>query len=107
MVTIITHRNRRERKPVQNTERHRTNPQQRHNELCKALHKRRKNLFKKNGMTRDGNMRLVASIPPEVANEVVRNDGREALADDKYLIRRAEELGVPVRMGERKRRKRK
>ena len=105
MVHIITNRSRRERKPIQNTERFRTTPGQRQHELCKALSSQRKNLYRKDGMSRDGSTRHVASIPPEVVREVLRNDGREALGDDKYLIRRAEELGLPVRMGRSTRRR--
>jgi len=102
---IITHRNRRERKPVQNTELHRTNPAQRHAEINRSLNEQRRNLHRRDGMSKDGRGRLVASIPAEVIREVRRNDGAAAVQDTKYLIRRAEELGHPVRMGRSKRRR--
>ena len=104
-MNIITRRNRRERIPVQNTERHRTNPAQRHAEINRSLNEQRRNLYRKDGMSKDGHGRLIASIPAEVIREVQRNDGPEAVKDTKYLIRRAEELGHPVRMGRSKRRR--
>lgn len=102
---IIMRNSKRERAPIQNTQRYRTTPQQRHTEICKNLAEQRKNLHRKDGMSKDGRGRFVASIPAEVIREVQRNDGADAVKDTKYLIRRAEALGIPVRMGRSKRRR--
>ena len=42
--------------------------------------------------------RMVASIPPEVFAHVRRNEGREAATDIRYLIRKAQDLGLPVKV---------
>jgi len=102
---IITHRNRRERKPAVNTQRGRMSANQRFNELRQGLHEQRKRLRRKDGMGEKGQGRLVASIPAEVIREVHRNDGADAVKDSKYLIRRAKELGLPVEMGRSTRRR--
>jgi len=102
---IIMRKSKRERMPAQNTQRHRMTAQQRHEEINRDLAEKRKNLYRKNGMSKDGNSRFVASIPAEVVREVQRNDGADAVKDTAYLIRRAEALGHPVRMGQSKRRR--
>lgn len=59
----------------------------------------RKNLRDKKGWSKGKRLRHVARIPVEVQHYVLRNDGREASMDTKYLIRTAEKLGLNVRTG--------
>lgn len=51
----------------------------------------------KRGWAPGKTMKLKASIPAVVWEEVLKNDGPEACRDAKYLIHRAQELGLCVR----------
>jgi len=59
-------------------------------DLCRA----RASLRDPKGFSRGKTTRLVACIPPEVYNHVMRNEGREAAGDLRYLIRKSREFGI-------------
>lgn len=76
----------------------RSDPDRAEKMIHEGLQDRRKRLRDRKGWTDDKRMKLVASIPASVVEEVILNDGPEASRDLKYLIRRSEELGFRTRM---------
>jgi hypothetical protein len=88
----------RERKPVSPHD-PRMTPQQRFDQQRRIRGTMRKEMRRSKGWDKDKSMRHVASIPPEVHAEVLRNDGAEAARDPKYLIRRCRELGIDPTTG--------
>ena len=50
------------------------------------------------GWNKKKTMRLVARIPAEIIDHVRLNEGREAAADTRHVLRRAAELGIDCRV---------
>jgi len=63
-----------------------------------TLNDTRKNLRNRKGFNDTKTSRIVAQIPAEVYNHVVRNEGIEAARDNRYLIKAAEKLGIDCRV---------
>lgn len=66
----------------------------RERQIAKVIHNRKKNLVNKNGMSKDGNWRLRASVPVEVVEHIRRKDGQEAADDHDFVIKETKRLGV-------------
>jgi hypothetical protein len=71
---------------------------ERREEIFADLAAYRQALRHTNGWSKDRKTRFVASIPPEVYNHVMRNEGPEAVKDAKYMIRRSQQLGIDPRV---------
>lgn len=63
-----------------------------------TLKETRKNLRNRKGFNDTKTARLVAQIPAEVFNHVMRNEGAEAAQDNRYLIKAAGKLGIDCRV---------
>lgn len=89
---------------ISNIEKRPTNPVSGRNakeadrNIRQTLEHTRKNLRDPKGFSEDRNSRLVAQVPREVLNHVIRNEGRDAANDPKYLIRASEKLGYDSRV---------
>ena len=98
-LTIITHRKRdgTVERTVQNLNPYVT-PTQRERDIAEGLALSRKGLRDKKGWSKGKKTRLVARIPAEVVAHALKNHGREAAMDTKFLIRHAESLGIDCRV---------
>lgn len=66
----------------------------RRSDIFDGLKATRSALRDKRGFDRSKSMRMVARVPQEVFNHVLRNEGREAAMDARHLIKRSRELGI-------------
>ncbi len=99
---IVTHQKRDgtiERK-VENKNPH-VSPDQRERDMAEGLKMSRDMWKSTKGYNKHKTMKLVARIPVEVINHVRLNEGREAAADTRHVLRRARELGIDCRMNPR------
>jgi len=67
--------------------------------LQRVHNEKMKSLRDKNGWSHDKKHKLKASIPADIVEEVMINDGPEAARDLDHLIRVAESRGIKVRPG--------
>lgn len=66
--------------------------------IANHLKNTRRNLKNRKGFNDTKTSRLVASIPAEVYSHVIRNEGREAAKDTRYLIKAAAKMGIDCRV---------
>jgi len=78
-------------------------PDQRERDMADGIKMSREAWRVTRGYNKGKTMKLVARIPVEVLNHVRLNEGQEAAADTRHVLRRAQELGIDCRMNPRRR----
>lgn len=76
-------------------------PDQRERDMVDGIKMSRELWRSTKGYNKRKTMKLVARIPVEVLNHVRLNEGQEAAADTRHVLRRARELGIDCRMDPR------